>query len=219
MMDSTSISALSVLGGSLVGALTSLASTWLTQQHQDRRELLGEQLADRETLYACFISEASRALIDSLDHSLDNIGGLSPLYALFGRIRLSSSEPVVIVGEKVIKEIVAGYFRPNLTKAEFHEIAFGGQDQRRSDPLAEFSMVCRDELRALAESGGYSRAIKRASRKQKANQPSPAPQAENFRPDAGTVRHGSHEPSILTLPGTKAPAADAARSGKDHQSR
>ena len=161
-MDSTSISALSVLGGSLVGALTSLASTWMTQQHLDRRELIGKQLSDRETLYAKFISEASLAMIDSLTNNLDHrVDGLIPLYTLIGRIRLSSSESVVTAAEKVIKEIIAGYFRSNLTAVQVQEMVFNPQDHRQVDPLAEFSRVCRGELRTLANRGSFIREKKR----------------------------------------------------------
>jgi len=171
IMDPVSISALCVLGGSLGGALTSLVSTWLTQQHLDRRELLGKQIADRETLYANFISEAARALVDSLDHNLHNMGGLIPLYTLFGRIRLSSSNSVMTAGEKVITEILAGYSRPNLTAAQFQEIMASLNNHERADPLAEFSLVCREELRAMAV-GGFARARKGPSPKKKTPQPS-----------------------------------------------
>lgn len=152
-MDSTSITALSVLGGSLVGALTSLASTWLTQQHLDRRELLGKQIANRETLYASFISEASLAVVDSLTNSLDHrVEGLIPLYTLLGHIRLSSSERVVTAAETVIKEIIDSYLRPNLSTEQVKKIAFIPEGQNRADPLGEFSHVCREELQNLTES-------------------------------------------------------------------
>jgi hypothetical protein len=114
-MDAALVSALSVAGGSLVGAMTTLASTWLTQRHSDRRERLAKALADRETLYATFISEASRVLIESFDHSLDRIDSLLPLYTLVGRIRLSSSQAVVTSAETLMREIVERYSRPNLT--------------------------------------------------------------------------------------------------------
>jgi len=169
IMDSAFVSALSVLGGSLVGALTSLASTWLTQQHQDRREMLGKQIEDREKLYADFISEASRAVVDSLAHSLDRIDGLIPLYALFGRIRLSSSEIVVTAAEKVITEIIAEYFRPKTAAAKVPELVFTPQGHRWADPLADFSHVCREELRTLAASGSFARGTKRALTKGKAS--------------------------------------------------
>jgi hypothetical protein len=153
-MDAALISSLSVLGGSLVGALTSLASTWVTQAHQDRRELLSKRIADRETLYANFISEASRAQVDSLEHSLERIDCLVPLYVLVGHTRLSSSEPVITCAEKVMREIAAGYCRPYLTRTQFGQMALGTQGREHADPLAEFSNLCRQELRNMTD--GFS---------------------------------------------------------------
>lgn len=166
-MDAASISALSVVGGSLVGALTSLASTWLTQQQQDRRELLGKQVDDREMLYADFIAEASRAVVDSLAHGRDRIDGLIPFYALFGHIRLSSSEALVTAAEKVITEIIAEYFRLKSAPMKVQESTFSPKGQHWADPLKDFSHVCREELRFLAQNGGYSPRKKRLSGVQK----------------------------------------------------
>lgn len=163
-MDSASISAHSVVGGSVVGALTSIASTWLTQRQQDRRQLLGKRIADRETLYAGFISEASRAVVDAFTNSLDRVDGLVPLYALFGRIRLSSSDAVIAAAEKVMEEILAEYLRPKPTQAQVHEMAFSPKGQRHLDPLADFSRVCRVELRGLSDHGSsFARNKKKAS--------------------------------------------------------
>jgi hypothetical protein len=47
-----------------------LVSTWLTQRHSDKPERLAKAIADRQTLYALFIAEASRVLLDTLDHGL-----------------------------------------------------------------------------------------------------------------------------------------------------
>jgi len=102
-------------------------------------------------------------VIDSLAHSLDRMEGLVPLYALVGRIRLSSSETVVTAAEKVLAEIVAGYARPNLTAPQFQEMAIGPRDQRQADPLAEFSRVCREELRALGARENFPRTRKQQS--------------------------------------------------------
>jgi hypothetical protein len=170
-MDPAFTSALSVLGGSLVGALTSLASTWLTQQQQDRRELLGKRIADRETLYANFIAEASRALVDSQANSLDHFDKLIPLYSLLGRIRLSSSETVVTSAEKVINEIFAEYARPKLPAVKALEKAVSPKGQGRADPLAEFSHVCREELRTLTLSGSFARKRKQPPSQQKVHSP------------------------------------------------
>ena len=154
-MDAALVSALSVAGGSLVGSLTTLASTWLTQRHSDQRERLAKAIADRETLYATFISEASRVLIESLDHSLERIDSLLPLYTLVGRIRLSSSQAVVTSAEKLMREVVDRYFRPNLTPAQLQDLIRSPQLQQQVDPTVAFSSVCRGELLALAQGHGF----------------------------------------------------------------
>jgi len=50
-MEAASLSALSALAGSAVGALSSLATTWLTQNAQSRVAHLNQQRAKREALY------------------------------------------------------------------------------------------------------------------------------------------------------------------------
>ncbi len=99
------ITALAAIAGSLVGALGSAVGTWITARHQDRRDLLGKQIARREALYSDFI-------------------GVS-------RIRLSSSEPVLQTAEKVIKTIVNTYPQPNLTADQIESRAVNGQDPLR----------------------------------------------------------------------------------------
>lgn len=160
-MDPTLISALAVLGGSLVGALTSIASTWLTQQHQDRRELLGKHYADREALYSGFISEASRAVVDALATRTNRIDGLIPLYAFYGRIRLSSSEIVVAAAQRVIASIIAEYAKPAAMPAEIQAMVQSTKGHTPVDPLADFSRVCREELRVMSESGTMTRQQRR----------------------------------------------------------
>ena len=44
-MNSVMIPALAAIAGSLVGALGSAFGTWITARHQDRRDLLGKQIA------------------------------------------------------------------------------------------------------------------------------------------------------------------------------
>jgi hypothetical protein len=127
----------------------------LTQRHSDRRERLAKAIADRETLYATFISEASRVLIESLDHSLDRIDSLLPLYTLVGRIRLSSSQAVVISAEKLMRELVDRYFRPNLTPAQLQDLILSPHLQEQVDPIVAFSSVCRGELLSLAQGHGF----------------------------------------------------------------
>jgi hypothetical protein len=143
-MNSVMITALAAIAGSLVGALGSAVGTWITARHQDRRDLLGKQIARREALYSDFIGESARLLVDAMQHSVVDLQKLLPVYALLSRIRLSSSEPVLQTAEKVIQTIVKTYPQPNLTAEQIESRTVNGQD-----PLRQFSDTCRTELESL----------------------------------------------------------------------
>lgn len=138
------ITALAAIAGSLVGAFGSAVGTWITARHQDRRDLLGKQLARREALYSDFIGESARLLVDAMQHNASDPERLLPLYALVSRIRLSSSEPVLQEAEQVVKIITVTYPQPNLTAEQIESQAVNGKD-----PLRAFSDTCRRELDSL----------------------------------------------------------------------
>jgi len=145
-MNSVMITALAAVGGSLVGALGSATGTWITARHQDRRELLGKQIARREALYSDFIGESARLLVDAMQHNSGDLQKLIPVYALASRIRLSSSEPVLREAELVIRTIVSTYPKTNLTAEQIEAQAVDGDD-----PLRAFSDTCRIELDSLQQ--------------------------------------------------------------------
>jgi hypothetical protein len=136
--------ALAAIAGSLVGALGSASATWITARHQDRRDLLGKQIARREALYSDFIAESARLLVDAMQHNSSDLQTMLPVFALASRIRLSSSEPVLQEAEQVIRTIVSTYPKTNLTAEQIEAQAVNGQD-----PLRQFSDACRIELDAL----------------------------------------------------------------------
>jgi hypothetical protein len=86
-LNPATISALAAIFGSLTGALASSVSTWITQRHQDRRDLLAKRIFYREQLYSDFISESAHALVDALQHNFQDPNKLTPTYALLSRIR------------------------------------------------------------------------------------------------------------------------------------
>ncbi len=129
--DPASISALAAIFGSVTGALTLSVSTWITQRHQDRRDLLAKRIFHREQLSSDFISESARAMADAVQHNFQDPNKLVPTYALLSRIRLSSSANVLESAERVIQHIVIAYSEPNLTP---EEIQFGA---KREDRLRE----------------------------------------------------------------------------------
>jgi hypothetical protein len=138
------ISALAAIFGSLSGALASSVSTWITQRHQDQRDLLAKRIFHREQLYSDFISESARALADALEHNFRDLNKLIPMYAVLGRIRVSSSDDVLASAERVVDHIISTYWEPNLTPEEIQSLA-----AKRDDPLRDFSNICRRELESL----------------------------------------------------------------------
>ena len=140
-MSPGTITALAAIFGSLVGALGSSFGTWITQRHQDRRELLAKKIFHREQLYSDFISESARLLVDALEHNVGDPKNLIPAYALLSRIRLSSCADVLVTAEEVVREIVGTYAKPNLTAEQIESKAVNGEG-----PLRAFSDVCRAEL-------------------------------------------------------------------------
>jgi hypothetical protein len=138
------ISALAAIFGSLSGALASSVSTWMTQRHQDRRDLLAKRIFHREQLYSDFISESTRAMANAIQHNFQDPNRLTPAYALLSRMRLSSSDDVLASAEQVVQHIISAYSEPNLAPEEIQSRAI-----KRQDPLREFSNICRDELEAM----------------------------------------------------------------------
>jgi hypothetical protein len=139
------ITALAAIFGSLTGALASSVSTWITQKHQDRRDLVAKRIFHREQLYSDFISESARALADAIEHNFRDLNKLIPTYAVLSRIRVSSSSDVLASAERVVDQIIVTYSKPNLTPEEIHSMAA----KRDDDPLRDFSNICRRELESL----------------------------------------------------------------------
>ena len=151
-MDATIVSALAAVLGSAVGGSVTLATAWITQKTQSRRQIVRAEIRKRETLYGEFIVECSKLLIDALDHTLDNPDKLLQIYALQNRIRLTSSDAVVAAAGQALQRILRQYFEQNITQQQLREelsLALTHDQLKRDDPLKPFSEVCRNELRAL----------------------------------------------------------------------
>ena len=69
-MNPTLIAASAATAGSFVGALGSVVGTWITQRHQDRRDVPAKKIIHRDTLYSDFIGESARLLVDSLEYNI-----------------------------------------------------------------------------------------------------------------------------------------------------
>jgi len=150
-MNTAWISAFSAIMGSLVGALTSVLTTYVSQRSQIRRDFLNKQFAQRETLYCEFINEAALLFADSLQHEIEKTESLVNIYAILNRIRLKSSAEVVRAAMTTIDDIIASYNRPNLTAEQLRGFTPEELHSRanESDPLRKFGEACRKELNAI----------------------------------------------------------------------
>ncbi len=149
-MDGATTSALAALAGSLVGGLTTLGGSWLSQRAQARAQETAQDRTTREALYRDFIVEASRLFGDALVNDKPDISELIGLYAMVSRMRIRSSSRIVENAEKVARIIADTYFAPNKSLRELHDML----DSERMDPLRGFSEACREELRPLRAGAG-----------------------------------------------------------------
>src|SRR6267378_4334663 len=123
-MDPAIVSALSAVLGSAVGGSATLATAWITQKTQSRREAVGAEIRKRESLYGEFIAECSKLATDA----------------------------VVAAADQTLRHILKQYFEQNMTPQAFREelsISLTDDRTKRDDALKPFSEVCRNELRAL----------------------------------------------------------------------
>ena len=145
-MDSAILSAASALAGSMIGAFSSLAASWVAQREQFRTQMLFQRAAKREVLYTEFITEASKRFIEAWGNPAEGTESFVNLYALVARMRLTSSVNVVRVAEDVVRRVITEYAAPKRTFEELQELV---RDEEFADPLREFSEACRADLHAL----------------------------------------------------------------------
>ena len=144
-MDNAIISAMSGVLGSLVGGSATVATTWVTQRTQGKRELVRAEIKRREALYGEFISECSARIIDSFERTLEKPETLLHAYALLNRIRLCASDAVLAQGEATLRFITEQYFSPNLSVDEMRKLV----RKWTTDPLEPFGEACRLELKSM----------------------------------------------------------------------
>jgi hypothetical protein len=146
-MDTTILSGMAGVLGSLVGGSATVATAWITQRTLNRRELLAGETSKRESLYGEFINECSARAVDSFENTLDKSERLLSIYALLNRIRICASDAVLHEAERALASIAEQYFSPNLSLEQMRALVRNGA---KTDPLRGFAEACRAELRSLA---------------------------------------------------------------------
>ena len=138
-MDPAYLSGLAVFLGSVVGALSSLATTWLSKTREHRAQRASANTLGRQKLYAQFIDEASKLYVDALVRDEADPSALVSIYALISKMRMASDPYVIDNAETVVATILDTYTQPNKTFPELRDLTL-----RRGlvDPLLTFSEVC-----------------------------------------------------------------------------
>jgi hypothetical protein len=144
-MDSTLTSVLAALSGSVIGATTPVLSNFVLQRSVTQRELTNREIAQREELYSEFITKGTACYGKALSQSLDNIDELAAIYALVNRIRLFASSSVLESADAFVRNLVERYGENNMSIEQLMALA----REQHPDPLNDFALKCRAELRKL----------------------------------------------------------------------
>jgi hypothetical protein len=144
-MDSTLTSVLAALSGSVIGATTPVLSNFVLQRSVTQRELTNREIAQREELYSEFITRGTACYAKALSQSLENIDELAAIYALVNRIRLFASSSVLEAADVFVKNLVERYGENNMSIEQLMNLA----REQHPDPLNDFALKCRAELRKL----------------------------------------------------------------------
>jgi hypothetical protein len=144
-METSVISAMSAVLGSLVGGSATVATTWVTQRTLGKRKLLRMEIERREALYGDFISECSARVLEAFDHHLEKPETLLNAYALLNRIRLRASDAVLAEAQRIVHFIAEQYFSPNRSVEELRTLI----RSKDEDPLKPFGEACRRELKVM----------------------------------------------------------------------
>ena len=146
-MNTAYLTALSALGGSLVGGPTTGITTWMSLRSVARTGHLAAELARRQDLFRDFIVAASNAYSHALVSNEPQIQEIVAVYAMLSRMRVLCSPEIVACAEKIMRLTVDTYFEPNRTIGELREMI---KNEAVIDPLKEFSELARGKLQAFA---------------------------------------------------------------------
>jgi hypothetical protein len=147
-MNPAILSATAALVGSLVGGVSTFAAYWLTQRVQLRAQSLMKRHAEREALYAEFIVEATKRFADAWSHHAESPEVVAGLYSAIERMRLTSSNAVIVAAEGVMFDILDAYAQPDKS---FDDLRGSIRGDQFPNKLRVFSEACKNELRALTE--------------------------------------------------------------------
>jgi hypothetical protein len=144
-MDASLLSALSALGGAIIGGFTSLLASFFAQRSQARAQWISQDRTRRQEVYKDFIEEAAKCYADALQHDKADVPELVSLFATIAQMRVLSSPNVLAIADGIGRKILDIYRQPNKSVSELLEMA----NNDSFDVLRDFSEACREEFETL----------------------------------------------------------------------
>lgn len=142
-MNPVYVSAIAAIAGTIVGGLTSFATSWFAQQAQFRNAGREARQAKLEALYNDYVALAAGLYVDALTHQTQDPAKMVPLYVLGSRMRLVAGRPVLDAAIRLDDNILATYLGPNRTIEEVRDLVREGEIRTL---LVAFSEACREDL-------------------------------------------------------------------------
>lgn len=144
-MDAGVLSTISALAGTAIGALSTLASNWMTSASQAKSARLAREREERERVYGQFMEVLAQLYAGALKSTGVNFDLLSQAYAINGRIALHATQPVTDAANAALRFIVDIAMTPPQSDAETRAL----MDRPEADVITLFARACREELAAL----------------------------------------------------------------------
>ena len=129
-MNDAYLAALSAISGSVIGALATLGTTWVSQRTQERAEHHIRAVSRRQQLYEEFMEEASKVYSDALVHELGDLSKLVRLYALMSKLRLFAPAHILAHADEIAAKLIAAGRAPDEPAAIVSDATFGKQAVR-----------------------------------------------------------------------------------------
>ena len=139
------LSQVSGLLGALIGGGTSFAVAVYNQRSQERLQRVADEVTKRENIYADFLVNASKLLLNAYTHD-DLVMGADEqhLIGLINRTRLFAPPHIVGEAEAVLKSIVEVLLKPSI---QLRQLALESLSKSPDpDPFLKFSLSCRADL-------------------------------------------------------------------------
>jgi hypothetical protein len=139
------LSQASGLLGALIGGGASLAVAVYNQRSEERLQRVANEIAKREAVYADFLENASKLLLNAYTHDEIVLGvDEQHLIGLINRMRLFAPLNLVGGAEAVLKAIVEILLKPSIELRQLARDALSKSPD--PDPFLKFSLICRADL-------------------------------------------------------------------------